>query len=152
VSGRQEIWKQHLLLYWYDLGPLDGLVEVDETFLGKRKYEKGQRQRKNGAVIYQTAVEVEENDDFSRHAKRARAVFTPDKTKESFETNLTYLVAESADGQSDSHKSYSGLRNIFHSHEMVNHRKEWVRPGILRPVTTNTIESDGKCPILNSKF
>ena len=68
-------------------------------------------------------------------------MFTPDKTKESFETNLTYLVAESADVQSDSHKSYSGLRNIFHSHEMVNHRKEWVRPGILRPVTTNTIES-----------
>ena len=45
------------------------------------KYEKGKRERKNGAVIYQTAVEVEENDDFSRHAKRARAVFTPDKTK-----------------------------------------------------------------------
>ena len=63
---------------------------------------------KNGPVIYQTTVEVEENNG-GRKAKRAWAVFTPDRSKNQKLANLQFMMEKTADIQSDAHKSYSGL-------------------------------------------
>ena len=40
---------------------LYGLIELDETALGKRKYNKGKRQRQGGVAGLQTILEVDES-------------------------------------------------------------------------------------------
>jgi hypothetical protein len=57
---------------------LTNLVECDETALGKRKYQRGKRQRSTGTQWVQTMVEVEENMG-KRTPKRLRAMLVDDR-------------------------------------------------------------------------
>ena len=58
---------------------LHGLIELDETALGKRKYNRGRRQRAGGVAWLQTILEVDESIG-GRVAKRLRADLVPDRS------------------------------------------------------------------------
>ena len=64
------------------------LVEADETTFGQRKYHRGKRQRKQGVVWFQTAVEVKEVAGKRHHISLTRASYIPDKTKDTMEDTL----------------------------------------------------------------
>ena len=66
--------------------------------------------------------------------------FTPDKCKATMESNLLRMIDTSSSIQTDSHKSYSGLNQVFENHAAVNHKEEFVRRSPLGKVTTNTVE------------
>ena len=50
------------------------------------------------------------------------------------------MIDSSSSIQTDSHKSYSGLSDVFANHAAVNHMEEFVRRTPLGKVTTNTVE------------
>ena len=66
--------------------------------------------------------------------------FTPDKCKATMESNLLRMIDTSSSIQTDSHKSYSGLNQVFENHAAVNHKEEFVRRSPLGKVTTNTLK------------
>ena len=56
---------------------LAGTVEADETALGQRKYNRGKRQRQDGPIWYQTAVEYDEYARCGARKAKSAKKFTP---------------------------------------------------------------------------
>lgn len=108
--------------------PLEGIVEVDETYIGGSVRGKGRGYRKNKAVV----VGATQRGGGTRY----KVVATNDrKTLHGF---IKANVAESAEAiYTDEHPAYRGIADANTRHETVMHKaEEWVRG----PVHTNTIE------------
>ena len=101
------------------------MVEADETFLGKRKYNRGNRSREKGPVCVQTVLRVEE-----KHGKRTgvklRAKVITDRTKETLLGSIKRWVPKGSKVQTDGLRSYRGLRTHGFKHAYVEHKHEFV--------------------------
>ncbi len=110
-------------------GPLNGIVEVDETFVGG-KPRKHRSPRKAWSKKQPVMAMVERGG-------RAKALVVPDVTAKTLKTAIRESVDQKAWIHTDEHKGYTGLIDEFGDHQTVNHSsKEYVRDG----VTTNTVE------------
>ncbi|MCA9343141.1 IS1595 family transposase [Candidatus Saccharibacteria bacterium] len=97
---------------------LSGIVEVDESFFGKRRY--GQQTIVVGAI--------------ERDTRRVRLQIVPDRAQDSLELFLTKTVARSAHITTDAHTGYHDLEFYGYSHERCNHSNGHFGP-------TNMIEN-----------
>ncbi|KAG0436923.1 hypothetical protein DMUE_3972 [Dictyocoela muelleri] len=111
------------------LGGDGKVLEIDETLIAKRKYNKG---RMVGQVWVFGIVE--------RGSGRCHIEVLKDKTKESFETIIKKYADESSIIMTDEHKSYSGLRSNGFKHYTVKHKENFVDPKD-KNIHTQTIES-----------
>lgn len=85
-------------------GPMVGngsLIETDETAFGKRKYNRGKRQRKGGVQWAQTILQVKENSNGTRTATKLREKLVADRTAATIQENLINEVDSSSRIQSD---------------------------------------------------
>jgi transposase-like protein len=109
--------------------PLDGIVEVDETYLGgeKRGVGRGNYQRYMTVIIGAAERDGE-----------IRLRIAPDRRGPSLQGFVQDTVSPDAEAvYTDDWVSYRALGDLGYEHEMVNHRTdEWVRGD----VHTNTVE------------
>ena len=112
----------------FDFGEGGGVVEVDETFIGR---EPG-KEVKGG---YQHKLKVLSLVD--RESGQARNFVVDKLSKAELMPILKDNISREANLMTDEAKHYSGSGQVFASHEFVSHkRKEYVRGN----VHTNTIE------------
>ena len=108
-------------------GMLDGIVEIDETYVGG----KGKGKRGRGSVAKTPVVALIQRDGQARS-------FKVDNVKgETLKGLARANVKETAHIMTDSFRSYRGIDKHFASHGYVDHSKEYVR-GIIH---TNFAES-----------
>lgn len=111
-----------------DFGSGGGVVEVDETFIGR---EPGQKP-KRGIGWKMKVVSLVDRD-----TGRARSMVVDDLRKDTLAPILRENMAKEAVLYTDEASHYSAIGKEFSAHEWVNHRKdEYVRGD----VHTNTIE------------
>ncbi|MDR4305452.1 IS1595 family transposase [Chelatococcus sambhunathii] len=116
-----------------DLAPLGGgggVVEVDETFIGRLE---GQPKR------YGHGVSSYKNTVFAlvERGGSTRMFHTEGTTKGELQAIIRATVAREAVIMSDEGRWYLGLDKDFAQHHVINHsRKEYARG----PITTNTVE------------
>ena len=101
-------------------------MEADETSTGQRKYQRGKRQRKAGAVWWSTVAQTKVSETGKRTAEKVKARLAPQRHKETLEKNLDEMVSSFAQLQTDCWKGYSGCSEIHENHQQVNHRKTFV--------------------------
>ena len=116
------------------------LCEVDETYLGKRKYNRGKRSRKSGLVCVQTILGVKKTEG-KRKGNTLKARIVPDRTKETLLKNISGSVKKGIPVQSDGLRSYGSLPSRGYPHDWVNHKERFVAVSRGKKVHTNTIES-----------
>lgn len=97
---------------------LSGIVEVDESFFGKRRY--------GAQALVAGAIE--------RDTRRVRLQIIPDRAQDSLELFLTHSVARHSHVTTDAHPGYSDLEYYGYSHERCNHSNGHFGP-------TNMIEN-----------
>lgn len=119
----------HYLDYIY-LGGNENVVEIDETKLGKRKYNRGHSVE--GAWVF-GAVE--------RSSKNIFVLPVLNRTKVELEGIIRKYIKPYTIIFSDCLKGYCGLKNHFFIHKTVNYSKEFVDPNN-KTVHTNTIEGN----------
>lgn len=114
-------------------GPMDGVVEADETYIGgkeKNKHNKKKLFAGRGVVGKQLVFGMK-----NRKGK-VKAVVVPDTTKRELQRVISENVNPGSTIYTDDHRSYLGMQGF--KHEMVNHSvKEYVRG----QAHTNGIES-----------
>jgi transposase-like protein len=99
-------------------GPLNGHVEIDETFIGGRSAGRG---RKFGMENKTVVFGMMERDG------RVIAGPVPDRLKATLEPIIKKNVERRAMISTDEHGAYSGLAGIGYNHGTVNHHQEiWV--------------------------
>ena len=109
------------------LGSGGGIVEADETYIGRRK---GVKKGKAGYAHKQKVFALVERGGKVKSARVSGSMF------DGIKKGLTH-VSPDAHLITDEHKMYVKVGKKFASHEAVNHSiKEWVRGN----VHTNTIE------------
>lgn len=97
---------------------LSGIVEVDESFFGKRRF--------GSQCIVAGAIE--------RDTRRVRLQIIPDRAQDSLELFLTKTVQRTAHITTDAHSGYNDLEFYGYSHERCNHSNGHFGP-------TNMIEN-----------
>ena len=92
-------------------------------------------------MIVQTMLEVEQDDEGRRHAKRLKAEIVKDRKGETLQGNIQAHIHTGSHIQTDSFSSYRSVSRLGYRHSSVNHsRKEWVKGKGANKVTTNTLE------------
>lgn len=117
-------------------GMLEGIVEVDETYVGGKPRFKGTSKRGRGTDKAPVMVLVERDGN-------ARAIPLPNVTGETLKNEIAVNVAKEAIIMTDELSSYQGIREDAVAHRTVKHSAgEYVRKdkdGVL--AHTNTAES-----------
>ena len=109
-------------------GPLNGHVEIDETFIGGRKHGQGHKAgRENKTVVFGML----ERDG------RVIAGPVPDRLKQTLEPIIKRNVERRSLISTDEHGAYSDLAGLGYNHGTVNHSKEIYVDGITH---TNSLE------------
>ena len=119
---------------------MGGLIEVDETAIGRRKYERGKRQRHGGVQWVQTMMPVTVDENGRRQPKELRAVMVDDRTKTTLQQNIKKNIQQGSEIQSDGWKGYRSLEETGSDHNVVKHNVSFVRKQAGRKITTNTLE------------
>ena len=124
----------HRLRYAMNMGPLadllDGIVEVDETYVGGRR--RGKQGRPGGDSHKTPVVALVE-----RKSGRVRAMPMPRVTEKNLRETISQHVKPSARLMTDELSSYVPVGGTLASHESVRHSdREYVRGD----VHTNTVE------------
>jgi hypothetical protein len=111
---------------------LNGIVEVDETYVGGSESNKHFSKRKSKGGVSGKAMVL---GAVQRQGKVKTKVIAQ-TTKENIENTLSDFVETNSTMVTDEHNAYNGVHKKY-NHERVNHReKEYVRGN----VHTNTIE------------
>ena len=109
-------------------GPLNGHIEIDETFVGGRKHGQGHKAgRENKTVVFGML----ERDG------RVIAGPVPDRLKGTLEPIIKRNVERRSLISTDEHGAYSDLAGLGYNHGTVNHSKEVYVDGITH---TNGLE------------
>lgn len=118
-----------------DLAVLQGIVEVDECYIGgkeKSKHAKKKRNKGRGPSGKTPVVGMRERGG------RTKAMPVPNTGKSTLHRVVTSSVDPSSTVHTDEHKSYQGIGQSFVEHAAINHSVgEYVRDN----VHTNGIES-----------
>ena len=119
-----------------DLGKLQGIVEIDETYVGgieANKHEHKKLKRGRGTVGKTAVVAMRE-----RKTGKLKAMTVSDVDMDTLHRKVHQHVDVGAMLHTDEAGVYRGLGGLFFNHETVNHSEgEYVRDG----VTTNGVES-----------
>lgn len=119
-----------------DLGKLQGVVEIDETYVGgieANKHEHKKLKRGRGTVGKTAVVAMRE-----RQTGKLKAMTVSDVDMDTLHRKVHQHVDVGAMLHTDEAGVYRGLGGLFFNHETVNHGEgEYVRDG----VTTNGVES-----------
>lgn len=99
----------------------DQHVQVDETAVGARKYNRGARRRKNGVVWVAGMVIVEKVEQCKVMKMIARVVET--RKKEDLQPLINKVIKEDTTVVSDKWRAYIGING---NHQTVNHSVEFV--------------------------
>ena len=84
-------------------------------------------------------LEVDEDQDGKRRAKRVRLLHVQDRTANTLKTNIRDNVHDEAAIQSDGWKGYQSLSPDF-SHEIVNHNRQFVKTRRGKKIHINSLE------------
>jgi transposase-like protein len=117
-----------------DLTVLQGIIEVDECFVGGKESNKhsSKKQRLGRGTVGKTAVL-----GMRERGGRTKAMTIPDTMGDTLQSAILENVGKGSEIQTDEHTGYIGIEDHFY-HDMVIHKMgEYARPG----VTTNSIES-----------
>lgn len=114
------------------LGANNGVVELDETYVGGKKRNNLHRNKTKAAgkkIAVMTLIDRE---------GEARTFVVPNTKKATLQRIAQPIVDKSATIMTDSHLAYEGLDEHFRAHHTVDHSKQFVRAVILH---TNFAES-----------
>lgn len=104
------------------------IVEIDETKLGKRKYNRGHRV--DGVWVI---VGIERN-----HMKKIFLVEVEDRTSKTIHKVISEHVIQGSEIQTDMFRSYNGIETAGYTHLTVNHSQNFKDP--VTHACTNTVE------------
>lgn len=113
---------------------LQGIIEVDETFIGGKEGNKheNKKQRLGRGVVGKTIF-----IGMRERGGRTKTKMIPDTTGKTLRGAILENVAAGSEIQTDEHSGYISIEDDFY-HDMVSHKMgEYARPG----VSTNGIES-----------
>lgn len=116
------------------MGEVGGVVEVDETYIGRLK---GVRKKRGGAAHKNTVLSL-----LDRDTGKVRSFHVANATVNEVAPIVRANISKEAHLMTDQAKIYDKLGTEFSRHDTVNHQEdEYVRVEGDIKITTNTIES-----------
>ena len=114
-------------------GPMDGDVEVDETYIGGKSKNMHAKDRKSGKQYRNKATVV----GVLKRDGELRAAHMPNASKENLQNTVLENVSTDARLITDSAQQYKSLKTVYNHHTVSHTSGEYVRDDI----HTNSIES-----------
>ncbi|MDO8535051.1 MAG: IS1595 family transposase [Xanthobacteraceae bacterium] len=120
-----------------DLEKLQGIVEIDETYVGgleKNKHEADKLKLGRGPVGKTAVLGMKERGK----GGRVKGIKIDATDAQTIQDQIVQNVEIGSTLHTDEHLAYTGMGGLFFNHDTINHSQgEYVRDG----VTTNSIES-----------